>query len=42
MRHLSSLSQIEDIKNKIAITSSKEEVADWRGSPLDLLACFSL
>jgi hypothetical protein len=38
MRHPFSLSQIEVINNKIVITSTKEEVDDWSGTPLDFLA----
>jgi len=42
MRHPFSLSQVQVINNKIVITSTKEEVADWSGSPFDFLARVSL
>jgi hypothetical protein len=42
MRHPFSLSQVQVINNKIVITSTKEEVDDWSGSPLDFLARISL
>ena len=42
MRHPFSLSQIGVTNNKIVITSSKAEIDDWSGSPLDFLARLSL